>query len=232
MNVNSTIPLGRCFLTLFGMPLTPDSGPNPHFLAKRVSGSSDPHFPSPLHRLEKGVFGQKIPIFNVWFPCRKKGVSCQKTPISRTRGNGGFRTLEPSFWAAVREGVRKREGNSLILLLFASVCVCSRLRAFTCVCGRCKISGSLTSAFVCVCARSFAFANTPFYYTPFCGTQIFSRKWGSGPLSGVRGIPTLNPLPTICQPAAFHAWTQLRQQWRLQAKWALWTQPEVSSASS
>ena len=55
-----------------GIPLTPDRRPNPHFPEKRVSGSKNPHFPSPSQRLEKGVFGPKIPIFYV-FPCRKKG---------------------------------------------------------------------------------------------------------------------------------------------------------------
>ena len=73
----------------FGIPLTPDRGPNPHFLEKRVSGSKNPHFPSPLQRLEKGVFGPKIPIFYV-FPCRKMGIFGPKTPFSRTRGNGVF----------------------------------------------------------------------------------------------------------------------------------------------
>ena len=56
-----------------------------------------------------------------------------------------------------------RPSNSLILHLFAFVCVCSRLRAFACVFG--PFSESLKSAFVCVCARSFVFANTSFYYT-------------------------------------------------------------------
>ena len=83
-----------------GIPPTPDRGPNPHFLEKRVSGSKNPHFPSPLQRLEKGVFGPKIPIFYV-FPCRKKGICSQKTPFSTTRGNGSFRTPKPSIRAPV-----------------------------------------------------------------------------------------------------------------------------------
>ena len=79
-----------------GIPPTPDRGPNPHFLEKRVLGSKNPHFPSRLQRLEKGVFGPKIPIFYV-FPCRKMGIFGPKTPFSRTRGNGGFWTPKPSF---------------------------------------------------------------------------------------------------------------------------------------
>ena len=43
----------------------PRQGPEPPFSGKRVSGSQNPHFPSPSHGLEKGVFGQKI----LHFPC-------------------------------------------------------------------------------------------------------------------------------------------------------------------
>ena len=56
-------------------------------------------------------------------------------------------------------------------------CVCSRLSAFARVCARLPAFWfpfqRARNAFVCICARSLAFANTPFYYTPFCDTLRF-----------------------------------------------------------
>ena len=75
-------------------------------------------------------------------------------------------------------------GNSLILRLFAFVCVCSRLRAFTCVFG--PFSESLKSAFG---ARSFAFSNTPLWLHPLVNEKcaqifflhkLFEHPQGSG----------------------------------------------------
>ena len=57
-------------------------------------------------------------------------------------------------WAA-EKGVHKRGCSSLILRLFAFVCVRLRLRAFTCVLG--PFSERLKSALVCVCGRLRAF---------------------------------------------------------------------------
>ena len=71
--------LKRCV----GIPPTPDSGPNPHFLEKWVSGSKNPHF-LPL-ALTKAVFGPKLPIFYV-FPLEKKGAFLTEN------------SLFPSFW--------------------------------------------------------------------------------------------------------------------------------------
>ena len=59
------------------------------------------------------------------------------------------------FVVPAAKGVRKRRCNSLILRLFAFVCVCSRLRAFICILG--PLSESLKFAFVCVCVRLRAF---------------------------------------------------------------------------
>ena len=68
-----------------------------------------------------------------------------------------------------RKGVHEGARESLILRLFARVCVCSRCFV--------RIYLRFGSLFfrkpeICVCARSFAFANIPFItiYTPFYGT--------------------------------------------------------------
>ena len=58
---------------------------------KEGSGSKNPHFSSPSHDLEKGVFCQTIPIFPV-FPCRKKGIFDRKLPFP---GQGKRRFLDP-----------------------------------------------------------------------------------------------------------------------------------------
>ena len=79
-----------------GIPLTPDRGQNPHFLEKRVSGSKNPHFPSPLWRLEKGVFG-KNPHFLWVFPCRKKGFFDRKLPFQERGKMGVFGARNPLF---------------------------------------------------------------------------------------------------------------------------------------
>ena len=99
---------------------------------------------------------------------------CRKNPvhkIPRFRGGGVFWVLGGGgvpilflwargfFWKIGRPQnvVRKRGCIFLMLHLFAFVCACWRLHAFTCVLG--PFSESLKSAFVCICARSFAFAN-------------------------------------------------------------------------
>ena len=77
--------------------------------------------------------------------------------------NTGYNSLElQSRWPGMyprfglpQKGVCKRGCNSLILRLFAFVCVCLRLRTFICVLS--PFSEGLKSAFVCVCARLFAF---------------------------------------------------------------------------
>ena len=81
--------------------------------------------------------------------------STQRAPSERAPSN---------FIGLPEKGVRKRGCNSQILRLFAFACVCSRLCTFICALG--PFSGGLKFAFACVCLRLFAFANTPFYYTP------------------------------------------------------------------
>ena len=66
--------------------------------------------------------------------------------------------------------VGKRGCNSLILRLFAFVCVCARLFAFVCafICVLGPFSETESLKFARVCVRSFAsfaFANTSLYYT-------------------------------------------------------------------
>ena len=72
-SVQPTIPLDRKLLHYIALffwinyvwcnvtwiPLTPDRGPNPHFLEKRVSGSKNSHFPS----FWKREFSVKNPLF-------------------------------------------------------------------------------------------------------------------------------------------------------------------------
>ena len=65
----------------------------PHFLERL--GVQNPHFPSPSQRLEKGVFGPKIPIFDV-FPCRKRGFFDRKLPCPE-RGEMGVFARNPLF---------------------------------------------------------------------------------------------------------------------------------------
>ena len=59
-------------------------------------GPKTPISPRPYKGWKREFSVQKIPIFYV-FPCRKKGIFRQKTPFSRTRGNGGFWTPKPSL---------------------------------------------------------------------------------------------------------------------------------------
>ena len=90
----------------------PQTGPNPHLLEKRASGSQNPRFLSPLHMSSV----QKCP-FSMCPLVEKKGIFDRKLPFPGWGEMGVF--LDPE--------------------------------------------------------------------------TLFSRKWGFGPLSGVRGIPTRNP---------------------------------------
>ena len=63
-----------------GIPPTPDRAPNPHFLEKRAPGSKNPHFPSPSHDLEKGVFCQKSPV-SLCSLVEKRGFFDRKLPF-------------------------------------------------------------------------------------------------------------------------------------------------------
>ena len=87
-------------LRLFGLnpwiTLTPDRGPNPHFLKKRVRGPKTPISP----RSGKGSFLSKNPLF----PTREhieNGDSWTENSLLeafvRARGNGGFWTPKLSF---------------------------------------------------------------------------------------------------------------------------------------
>ena len=87
----------RSFKGLFWDSPDPRQGPESHFLEKRVSRSKNPHFPSPLQRLEKGVFGPKIPFFYVC-PCRKKrGFFDRKLPFPERGEMGVFGPRNPLF---------------------------------------------------------------------------------------------------------------------------------------
>ena len=73
-----------------GFPRPQTGGPNPHFLEKRVSGSKNPHFPSPLQHIEKGIF--------YVFPCRKKGgFFDRKLPFPERGEMGVFGPRNPLF---------------------------------------------------------------------------------------------------------------------------------------
>ena len=83
---------------IFGIPPTPDRGPNPHFLEKRVLGSKNPISP----RSGKGSFLPKNPLFFFYKGTHRKwGFSDRKLPFPAfviARGNGGFWTpKKPSF---------------------------------------------------------------------------------------------------------------------------------------
>ena len=54
-----------------GISLTPDTGPNPHFLEKRVSGSKNSHFPS-FWKREFSV--KKSPFFFLQGNTSKMGI--------------------------------------------------------------------------------------------------------------------------------------------------------------
>ena len=85
-----------CTLTWVGIPLTPDRGPNPHFLEKRVSGSKNSHFPS----FWKREFSVKKSSFSYKGTHRKWGFLDRKLPFPafvRARGNGGFGPRNPLF---------------------------------------------------------------------------------------------------------------------------------------
>ena len=92
------------------------TGPRtPIFWKRGFRGPKTP-FPSALTRAGKGSFRSKIPISAV-FLCRKKRDFGQKTPFSKTRGDGSFWTPKPSFpetggsgpvWG---QGIAKLEGK-------------------------------------------------------------------------------------------------------------------------
>ena len=75
-------------VTQHQIPPTPDSGPNPHFLEKRASGSKNPHFPS-FWKREFSV--KKKPFF-----CKGMGILGPKTPFSSLcKGDGKWGFLDP-----------------------------------------------------------------------------------------------------------------------------------------
>ena len=76
------------------IPPTPDRTPNPHSLEKkkRVSGSKNPHFPSPSHDLEKGDFLTE-----------KRGLFDRKLPFP---GRGEMRVFGPRNPLFQETGIR------------------------------------------------------------------------------------------------------------------------------
>ena len=92
-----------------GLPPTPDRAPNPHFLEKRVSGSKNPHFPSPSHDLEKGSFPSKNPHFPC-VPLVEKRDFLTENSLFQAEGKWGFldpKTLFSRKWGfGALSGVR------------------------------------------------------------------------------------------------------------------------------
>ena len=87
----------------------PQTGPRiAIFWEKRVSGPKNPHFPSPSHGPEKGVFDQKIPIFPA-FPCRKKkgGILAENPPFP---GRVEMALLDPETLFPRKWGFRALSG--------------------------------------------------------------------------------------------------------------------------
>ena len=70
--------------------------PESHFLEKRVSGSKNPHFQSPLQRLEKGAFGAET-TFSMCSLAERRGVFDRKLPLPERGEMGVFGPRNPLF---------------------------------------------------------------------------------------------------------------------------------------